>query len=557
MRTKKISLPVKTGTFILMFALIFSLSCNAATKKMSSRPNIVFILVDDMGWKDLGCYGSTFYETPHIDKLASQGMKFLDAYASSTVCSPSRSSIMTGQYPVHTGITDWIIGRQNSSSGPSPNQKLLPKPFVYNLDTAQVTIAEALKRAGYATCFAGKWHLGLSPEYWPENQGFDYNYGGWAAGNPRAHGMGGYFSPYHNPRLKDGPKGEFLPDRLTTEIIRFIKQQVKTGKPFFADLSFYAVHEPIKAKKEYIEKFKEKARRMGLDTMQQFIKLTPGMQETSGWKTERIVQSNPVYAGLIYSIDENVGRILTTLEKLGIADNTIIVFTSDNGGLSTSSNAPTTNYPLRYGKGWTYDGGIRIPLIIKWPGVTREGTVCRFPVVNTDFYPTLLQMTGLPLMPQQHKDGISLVPLLMGKQNIDQAVIYWHYPHYHGAGCTPGSAIRAGDWKLLQFYEDNHVELYNLRTDIEERRDLSKAFPGKTAILLSKLNHWKYKVHAKIPWINPYYNPYMIDHYIKQYGRAKLPQYLRKYDSLFSKDVYDPALRKSLMEQYHKLYNLR
>ena len=556
MNIKNFLTPVRTGSMVLLFALIFSLSAGAMTKKHNKRPNIVFILIDDMGWTDLGCYGSTFYETPNIDDLATQGMRFTDAYASSTVCSPSRSSIMTGQYPVHTGITDWIIGSQNGS-GPRPSQKLLPRPFTLNLDTSQVTIAEALKHAGYVTCFAGKWHLGLSPAYWPKNQGFDYNYGGWAAGNPRAHGMGGYFSPYHNPRLKDGPKGEFLPDRLTTEIIRFIKQQVKTGKPFFADLSFYAVHEPIEAKKEYIEKFREKAHSMGLDTMQQFIKKNPGMPESPGWRTERMVQSNPVYAGLIYSVDENVGRIMKTLDELGIAGNTIVIFTSDNGGLSTTAYAPTTNYPLRYGKGWTYEGGTRIPLIIKWPGVTREGSVCHFPVVNTDYYPTLLQMAGLPLMPEQHKDGVSMLPLLKGGNTIDQPVIYWHYPHYHGAGCTPSSSVRMGDWKLIQFYEDNHVELYNLRTDLEERREVSRAFPDKAALLLDMLDQWKHAVHAKIPWINPYYNPYLIDQYIKQYGKNKLPQLYKDYDTLFSKKVFDPNIKKSLSERYHKLYNLK
>src|SRR5690625_4417168 len=234
------------------------------------KPNIIFILVDDMGWKDLGSYGSAFYETPNIDKLASEGMKFTDAYASSTVCSPSRSSIMTGQYPVHTGITDWIPGGQNTR-GPEPFQQLIPAELAFNLSESEITIAQALKNHGYVTFHAGKWHLGLTPSSWPVAMGYDYNYGGWAAGDEWSYGMGGYFSPYHNPKLKDGPKGEFLTDRLTNETIQFIKEQAQKDAPFFVDLSFYAVHQKVESKKKYIEKFEQKAHRMGLDTIQQFL----------------------------------------------------------------------------------------------------------------------------------------------------------------------------------------------------------------------------------------------------------------------------------------------
>lgn len=489
--------------FTILVMLNFPLPAFSQSNLQSNKkPNIIFILVDDMGWKDLGTYGSTFYESPNIDLLAGQGMKFMNAYASCNVCSPSRSSIMTGQYPVHTGITDWIPGRSNFRK-PQPYLKLIERPFLNNLPKSEITIAQALKRNGYATCFAGKWHLGMEPSSWPLSEGFDYNYGGWSAGNPRAGGMNGYFSPWNNPKLKNGPKGEFLTDHLTTLTIEFIKKEVKAGRPFFADLSFYAVHVPIEAKEKYIEKFKVKAHRLGLDTMQQFVKDAPWMQ---GNFKERMVQSDPVYAGLIYTVDENVGRIMKAIKDLGIDDNTIIVFTSDNGGLSTSEGSPTSNYPLRYGKGWNYEGGIRVPLIIKWPGVTKPGAVCNFPVVNTDFYPTFLQMADLPQMPQQTKDGVSLVPLLEGKNKIDQPVLYWLYPHYGDQGGAPGAAIREGDWKLVQFYEDNHVELYNLRIDIEERRDLSKAFPAKTAVMLKKLNTWKKETHAKIPLINPFYN---------------------------------------------------
>ena len=509
-----------------------------------------------MGWKDLGAYGSSFYETPNIDKLASQGMKFMDAYATSPVCSPSRSSIMTGQYPVNTGITDWIVGSQNIV-GPLPDQKLIPKQFNFNLPKSEITIAQALKRHGYATFFAGKWHLGMSEEYWPESEGFDYNYGGWAAGNPRDYGMGGYFSPYHNPKLKDGPKGEFLTDRLTTETIKFIKREAGQGKPFFADLSFYAVHEPIQAKKKYIERFKEKAHKMGLDTLQTFVKDAPWMQEFSSYK-ERMVQSNPVYAALLYTVDENVGRILKTLDELGISQNTVIVFTSDNGGLSTAEDSPTSNYPLRYGKGWTFEGGVRIPLIIKWPGVTKPGSVCNFPVINTDFYPTFLEMAKLPQMPDQTKDGVSLVPLLRGEKSVDQPVLYWHYPHYSDQGGGPSSAIRDGNWKLIQFYGDNHYELYNLMFDIGERRDLANAFPEKSAELQELLNKWKKKNNAKIPSINPYYNPGPFENFVKKnhlgsWWSPKLRPFLNKYDTLFGKDVFDPSIIQGYRAKYDSL----
>jgi arylsulfatase A-like enzyme len=544
------------GGFVIIVLIVIVVSTRGFSQSSSiqpeKKPNIVFILVDDMGWKDLGTYGSSFYETPNIDRLASQGMKFTNAYASSPKCSPSRSSIMTGQYPVHTGITDYIIGTQNGI-GPQPTQKLLPREFTMNLPKSEVTIAQALKDNGYVTFFAGKWHLGLSPKYWPKHEGFDYNYGGWRAGSPTTAGMGGYFSPWNNPRLKNGPKGTFLTDRLTTKTIQFIKKEAKAGRPFFADLSFYAVHEPIEAKKKYIKKFKRKVLRLGLDTLKQVIRDSSASHR--GWKpvmTERIVQDNPVYAGLIYSVDQNVGRIMATLKKLEITKNTIVVFTSDNGGLATSEGMPTSNLPLRYGKGWLYDGGLRVPLIIKWPGVTKAGSIAKFPVINTDFYPTFLQMAGVPPMPQQDKDGVSMVPLLKGKKSIEQPVLYWHFPHYSNQKGTPSSAIQEGLWKLIQFYNNNHVELYNLRIDIGERYNLVKKFPQKTASLLYKLNKWKQRTHAKIPKINPSYNPDYKKVLKKKHEAYQ--QFIKIYQSQFGKDVYLPMLKKKLLKRYHKKY---
>lgn len=523
-------------------ALLFTVAPGLRAQQGSdSRPNIILIVADDLGWKDLSVYGSTFNETPTLDSLAAQGVRFTDFYASCNVCSPSRSSIMTGQYPVHTGITDWITGRQNGG-GPMPWDKLIAPPFTFNLDTADVTIGEALRQGGYATMYAGKWHLGLSAAYWPENQGFDVNKGGWAAGNPRAHGMGGYFSPYHNPKLPDGPTGEFLPDRLGTEVISFIEEKAREKKPFFVDLSFYAVHQPIEAKKEYIEKFKRKAHVMGLDTVEPFVKDAAWMENNRGWQ-ERVIQSNAVYAALLYSVDENIGRIAATLRKLGIDRNTVILFTSDNGGLSTAEGAPTSNYPLRYGKGWNYEGGVRVPLIVSGSAVTAKGTLCRFPTVNTDLYPTLLQVAGLPLRPSQHMDGVSLLPLLKGGASIAQPAIYWHYPHYSNQGGTPGAAIREGDWKLVQYYDDGHAELYNLQYDIGERRDLSRAFPARTAAMVEQLNRWKKDSHASMPTLNPYYNP----DYKELMGEGEtMKQYLSGYHRLFTPDQYDSTLNKRL-----------
>jgi arylsulfatase A-like enzyme len=534
----------------LSFCLFSPHSVFPQKHKNSAKPNIIFILVDDLGWKDLGVYGSTFYETPNLDRLAAEGMRFTDAYAGSPICSPSRSSILTGQSPTRTGITDWIVGRQNQE-GPTPGDKLLPLPFAFNLDTAQVTIAEALKQGGYTTFFAGKWHLGMTEAYWPERQGFDVNKGGWAAGNPKDYGMGGYFSPYHNPRLPDGPKGEFLTDRLTTEAIQYILQNRNTGKPFFVELAFYAVHTPLEAKQAYIEKFREKAHAMGLDSVQQFVR-DPWMRP--GGK-ERIIQANPVYAGLLYSVDENVGRIMTTLKEAGLADNTIVVFTSDNGGLSTSEGSPTSNAPLRYGKGWNYEGGVRVPLIIKWPQVTAAGSLCHDPVINMDLYPTFLQMAGMPLLPEQHKDGVSMAPLLKGGALAGQSMLYWHYPHYSNQGGSPSSAIRAGDWKLVQFYEDNRIELYNLAWDIREQRDLAYAFPDKTGQLLELLNKWKKATDAKIPLINPYYNPNYTE--VMKDRQETFRQYLSNFDTLFEKSFFNPNLMDSLTKQYHKTYNLK
>jgi len=443
------------------------------------RPNFVFFLIDDMGWKDLGCYGSEFHETPNTDRLAKQGMRFTDAYAACPVCSPTRASIVAGKYPARLGITQWIGGN---------NQ---PTPYQHYLPLEDVTIAEALKQAGYATAFVGKWHLG-SKDYYPQHQGFDINIGGDSSGAPPT-----YFWPYkrRNRALDElppgGQEGEYLTDRLTDESLKFL--DANKDKPFLLYLSHYAVHTPVESKPELTEKYKSKAEKMPRHEGPRFVPVY------GRYKT-RMVQDNPAFAGMVESVDDSVGRVMKKLDEIGVADNTIVIFMSDNGGLSTvAREGSTCNLPLRAGKGWLYEGGIREPMIIKWPGTVKAGSTCGEPVTSTDFYPTMLQMAGLPLKPDQHVDGVSLLPLLKQKGKLEREAIYWHYPHYHGSGNKPSGAIRAGDYKLIEWYEDNSIELYNIREDIGEKNDLAARMPGKAAELRRMLHRWLRQTGATVP----------------------------------------------------------
>jgi arylsulfatase A-like enzyme len=457
-----------------------------------NKPNIIFVLIDDMGWKDLSCYGSEFYETPNIDRLASEGMTFTDAYASCPVCSPTRASVLSGKYPATVGLTDWI--------GAHTKGKLIDAPYIDHLPLEEKSLASALKDGGYATWHVGKWHLGQKP-YYPENHGFDVNIGGCHWGHPRE----GYFSPYHIETLEDGTKGEYLTDRITDEAIKLIEEN--EDKPFFLNLWHYTVHTPIQAKKEDIERFEKKAKEMGLENVEAFEEgeYFPCEHKKGLRVKRRLIQSDPVYAAMVYNLDYNIGRLMDTLNKKGIADNTIIIFTSDNGGLSTAEGSPTCNAPLNEGKGWMYEGGVREPLIVKWPGVVESGSVCKEPTTTPDFYPTMLEMAGLCLIPEQHVDGISILPLLKGEQKLDREAIYWHYPHYGNQGGTPGSSIRMGDYKLIEFFEDGNIELYNLREDIEEENDLSEEMPELAAKMKKMLSDWRKSVEAKIPVRNPDY----------------------------------------------------
>jgi len=462
---------------------------------MHKKPNFIFILIDDMGWRDLVCYGSSFYETPNIDRLAKEGIIFTNAYAACPVCSPTRASIMSGKYPANIGLTNFIGGKTKG--------KLIDAPYIDHLPLEERSIASALKEAGYSTWHVGKWHLGARP-YYPDRHGFDVNIGGCHWGHPKQ----GYFSPWGIETLEDGPEGEYLTDRLTDEAIKLIKNN--DGRPFFLNMWYYAVHIPIQAKEEYIEKYRIKAQKMGLDKVKTFEEgeYFPCEHKKHQRVVRRLVQSDPAYAAMIQSLDENIGRLLRAVEKVGQSENTVVIFTSDNGGLATAEGSPTCNAPLSEGKGWMYEGGVRVPLIIKWPKVTKPGSVCSVPVTSTDFYPTILEIADLPLMPSQHEDGVSIVPLLRGENKLLREAIYWHYPHYGNQGGTPASSVRMGDYKLIEFFEDGHLELYNLKEDIGEKHNLVKEKPELARKMQKMLAEWREKMEAKIPEPNPDYVPW-------------------------------------------------
>ena len=445
-------------------------------------PNIVFILADDLGWKDLGCYGSEFYETPNLDRLAQEGMRFTDAYASACVCSPTRASLLTGRSPARLHLTDWLPGRPDQ-----PLQKLHRPNFQTFLPKEEHTLAETLREVGYATASIGKWHLGDVPDTWPEHQGFDLNVAGSGKGNPTS-----YFSPCALPNLYDGPPGEYLTDRLTDEAIRFMEQN--RSKPFFLYLQHYAVHTPLQAKGALEQKYKAKAAFLKDQKKAEFL---PDLG-----RPVRQVQNQPTYASMIENMDEGVGRILDKIASLGLEKNTIVIFTSDNGGLSNAEGSPTSNLPLRGGKGWPYEGGVRVPLIVRWPGITRAGSISAKPVISADLYPTILQMVGLSTSQQKTEDGVSFLPAIKG-EDIPERPLFWHYPHYSNQGGAPYGAVRLGDWKLIEWYEDMRLELYDLKSDLGEKNNLASQKLEKTASLVTLLHEWRKRVSAQMPTDNP------------------------------------------------------
>ncbi len=458
------------------------------------KPNIIFILIDDLGWRDLSCYGSSFYETPNLDRLASEGMRFTDAYAACPVCSPTRASLMSGKYPARVGVTQYIGGHGVG--------KLCDVPYLHFLPSSERSLATALRDGGYQTLHVGKWHLGSKLTY-PDKHGFDVNIGGCGWGAPQQ----GYFSPWGIENLPDGPEGQYLTEAITDAAVQQIRGRDQT-KPFFLNLWHYAVHTPIQAPEALVEKYRQKAARLGLkaeDAIEEGEYL-PCLHLQPNRVMRRRIQSDPVYAAMIEYLDTSIGRVLDTLADEGIADDTLVVFKSDNGGLATSESSPTCNAPLSEGKGWMYEGGTRVCQIARWPNVVPAGTLSSEPTTTPDWYPTLLEAAGLPFDPEQHVDGKSLLPLLRGESD-SRGAIFWHYPHYSNQGGTPAAAVREGDWKLIEFFEDGHQELYNLREDIGETNDRTATEPERLRELSAKLHAWQHEIEALFPKVNRRYVP--------------------------------------------------
>jgi arylsulfatase A len=436
-------------------------------------PNIVMFLVDDLGWGDFGCYGDTFHETPNIDKLAAQGMKFTRAYAAAPVCSPSRAAIMTGQAPARLQLTQWIPGTV------FPHKKLKEAPVALHLPKDAKTIAEELKSLGYQTAAMGKWHLG-GEGFYPENFGFDVNFGGDNHGSPPA--PHGYFGPFPFRNLGGYSGQDYLTEVLTTKMDEFLAEAAPKG-PFFLYMAEYAVHIPLQEREALIEKYRRK----------------------NGGKDE----PDPVYAAMVESVDTALGNLRAKLEALGVADNTIIILTSDNGGVGFQGrrlHRIADNANLRAGKGFLYEGGIREPLIVYWPGVTKPGSVSDVPVIGMDFFPTMRAMAQAKAS-YGPGDGLDLTGLLRGETTNKRETLYWHYPHYSDQGGTPGGAILEGDWKLIEFFEDGHLELYNLALDPGEQYNFASTFAEKAYALREKLANWRQSVGAVMTSPNPGFNP--------------------------------------------------
>ncbi len=483
--------PRDANCHVLLTALLLTIvlagsdrrTAEADGAEPTTPPNLVLILVDDLGWADLGCQGSTYFETPHLDRLASQGMRFTNGYAACAVCSPTRAAVQTGRYPSRVGVTDWIRARfQGGQIGPDgknptgyvggPNHRVLcpVNPLFMELD--ERTIAEALRPAGYVSCFIGKWHLGQEDQY-PERQGYDENHGGCDLGQPPS-----YFDPYASkrafyeiPNLPPRKTGEYLTDREADEAVQFIRAH--RDQPFFLALCHYCVHTPLMGKKDVVAKYEAKP------------------------KTR---QQNAVYAAMVESVDDAAGTLLAALDKLGLAERTLVIFTSDNGGLL----GPTNNWPLRSGKGFPYEGGIRVPLIVRYPGVVAPGTTSDVPAISCDFFPTLLDAAGVALPADRPLDGVSLMPVLTGTGDLAPRPLLWHFPHYRG-GLGPYSIIRDGPWKLIRHYDGNRRELYNLADDMSETTDLAEKLPDKVAELDKKLDELLTATNAKLPKPNPDY----------------------------------------------------
>lgn len=515
--------PMRHFTFQLIFVYFSAMmlfSCQV--EKKTDKKNVLFILADDLGYHDLSCMDSEYYETPNIDRIANEGVIFTDGYAASQVCSPSRASIMTGKFPARHGITDWIGAKTGEAwRKAGRHTKLLPPDYVHHLSHEYTTLPEAMKEVGYKTFFAGKWHIGGKGS-WPEDHGFDINKGGWDVGSPG----GGYFSPFQNPNLENHEDGENLSMRLAKETAQFIRDNKDTA--FFAYLSFYAVHGPIQTTQEKWTKYRDKAEKIGIQEkgfeMGRFLPI-------------RQVQDNPVYAGLVESMDDAVGHVLNTLDELNLTDHTLVVFTSDNGGVAAGDAFATSNKPLRAGKGYQFEGGIREPYFIKVPWM-KGGKKIDVPVSGTDFYPTILELTNTELKPEEHRDGISLVPLLEG-QIMDERPLIWHYPHYGNQGGEPSSIIRKGDWKLIHYYEDGRKELYNLKNDLSETNNVAKEHPARVEKLDQILFDYLNEVGAKFPVKDPEYKAELEKKHLENVRIKRLPRLEEQRMRFLARD-FDP-----------------
>lgn len=452
----------KIALFLLVTFIFGFIPTKQSKLSSNHSPNIILFFIDDMGSMDLGCYGNTFNQTPNIDKLAKMGVKFNNAYSACTVCSPSRAALITGKYPAQLHLTDWIAGHVKQ------NPKLQIPDWRMYLPLEEKTIAEYLKEKDYSTWHIGKWHLGEGDEYLPTNQGFDLNLGGSNWGQPK----GSYFSPFKMPNLKDDEsKGYYLTDRLTDEAVKLIENQ-SPDKPFFLNFWHYGVHTPLQAKEEKIEKFKKNLK-------------------------EKENPRKAIYAAMIESVDESVARVIETLEKKNLTKNTLIIFAADNGTLMSSSSS----LPFRKGKGWCYEGGTRTPLLIYWKGQFENGLVIDNPVITMDLTATILKAAGVQTPKNIH--GKDLKKSISDKISFERP-LFWHYPHYH-EGNNPYGAVRKGDWKLIEFYESNSFELYNLRNDISETQNLAAAEPAKVKELATLLNEWRSNMKAQMPTLNPEY----------------------------------------------------
>jgi arylsulfatase A-like enzyme len=490
----------------LSYLLLMTLSASEGVltsyaAQVVTKPNVLLILVDDLGYSDIKAYNeNSFYDTPNIDKLASQSVMFTNGYAANPVCSPSRFALLTGKHPTRGKVTDWFPANDK----PARAGRFIPADFNDTLPLSEVTLAEAFKQNGYKTAFLGKWHLGKTEDLWPENQGFDVNIAGTKNGHPAA----GYFSPYKNARLMDGPKGEYLTRRLTDEAISLVDEYRTQTAPFFMMLSFYTVHTPLAAPNPDVQEYQARTRQFAHN---EEFQVEEQVWPTADKREVRVKQNHPTYAAMVKQMDTQVGRLLTKLEQAGMDENTLVVFTSDNGGLSSAEGSPTSNLPLRGGKGWLYEGGVRVPFLVKLPQKKHKGVQINEPVTSTDLYPTLLSAAQLNLQHEQHLDGVDLNQYFSPGAKRDalmQRPLYFHYPHYSNQGGFPGAAIRQGNWKLIERFEDGKVHLYNLADDIGEQIDLANQAPERVTSLRKKLHEWYQQTNArflkakgnKTPW---------------------------------------------------------